>query len=629
MTDRRRATLEASGLAVFSIAFASWLYRVWEQPFDEPLRSTGPDVTIITSMVKALQDHGWYFHNSSLNAPFGQQFFDFPHAGESLQLALIRVFALFTSSPGAAVNLYYLTGFGMLAALTHVVLRHLRLGAWAAGSVALLYTFLPYHFWHTEDHLYRSTYLTVPLAALVILRVLAWRSTFLHDPDRPPRSLADLRGAVRWRPVASTAAMCAAIATFETMLIAFMLSGLCLAALVVALRRRDPGVLAAAGAVVVATGLTFALAVAPTLDFWARNGTNKSAAKRSPVEQETYGLKISQMLLPSPDHRIDALGAPSRTVTKKSPLHSEGGQNLGLIGAAGFLMALYGLVSLGLRRDVRAVPLDDPGLVREHSGLMTLVMTLLATVSGMALLLSLAGFAQVRVWNRSVVLIAFFSLLTVGLEIDRRLKAAAEGGDRKKHRVALAAVVLLATFGLWDTANLRGVRYGVPANLSQLQTFTHATEKALPTGAAVFQLPVLDFPESDPHERMRSLDQILPYLWSDDLRWSAGGIIGRPDTDWQRKVNGDDPTNDLPALRGLGFDAISVDTFGYADGGDAVTAKLRAALGEPMSQSPDGRWVAWDLRPWAERNGVDAAELRQAAIRMVGAELYGEIPAGR
>lgn len=618
--------LEAGALAALATAVAALLYRVWDQPFDEPLRSTGPDTSIILTMVRSLQDHGWYFHNPSLNAPFGQQFFDFPHAGESLQLAVIRLFGLVTPSAGAAMNLYYLVGFGLLVAVTHVVLRHLRLGAWSAAAIALLYTFLPYHFWHTEDHLYRSTYLTAPLAALVILRVLAWRGTFLRQPAEPVGGWRGLRHALRWRTVASTAALCLAIATFETMLIAFMLASLSLAALVVAVRRREAGVLVATGGVIAVTALTFALVMAPNLDFWWRNGTNPEVAKRSPVEQETYGLKISQLVLPSPDHRIDAVGSPARRASKGSRLYSEGGQNLGLVGTVGLVAAVFGLITRGLRRRSDEA-VSDPDLLQEHAGLLTLVLILLATVSGLAMLLSLAGFAQVRVWNRSVVLIAFFALLTVGIGIDRFLARARAGRGWRSRPVALLAVVALVSFGVWDTANLRGVRYGTPADLGQLRSFTAAAEEALPHDAAVFQLPVLDFPEADPHERMRSLDQMLPYLWSDGLRWSAGGINGRPDADWQRRVDAQDPRDDLPALRGLGFDAISVDTYGYADGGAAVTAHLTAMLGAPIAASPDRRWMAWDLQAWAAQQGLSGADLHTAAKALVGDELAARIPA--
>ena len=77
-----------------------------------PFHSFGPDVYFIESTLKAIQDHGWYLHNPQLNAPFGQQSYDYPNAGENLQLGIIKLFTLITHTPGQALNLYYLVGFG-------------------------------------------------------------------------------------------------------------------------------------------------------------------------------------------------------------------------------------------------------------------------------------------------------------------------------------------------------------------------------------------------------------------------------------------------------------------------------------------------------------------------------------
>ena len=67
------------------------------------------------------------------------------------------------------MNLYYLGGFGVLAVVTFLVLRHLRFGYLVAAVGALVYTFLPYHFVHGEVHLYRSTYYSAPLACLLLV----------------------------------------------------------------------------------------------------------------------------------------------------------------------------------------------------------------------------------------------------------------------------------------------------------------------------------------------------------------------------------------------------------------------------------------------------------------------------
>ena len=81
------------------------------------------------------------------------------------------------------VNAYFVLGFALVAATAHAVLRMLRFSTMVAAAVALLYTFLPYHFFHAEGHLLRAAYFSAPVAALVILAVLDFRGCLLRDPD--------------------------------------------------------------------------------------------------------------------------------------------------------------------------------------------------------------------------------------------------------------------------------------------------------------------------------------------------------------------------------------------------------------------------------------------------------------
>ena len=46
------------------------------------------------------------------------------------------------------MNIYYFVGFGVVAAVTFLVLRHLRFGPVISAACALGFTFLPYHFTH-------------------------------------------------------------------------------------------------------------------------------------------------------------------------------------------------------------------------------------------------------------------------------------------------------------------------------------------------------------------------------------------------------------------------------------------------------------------------------------------------
>jgi phosphoglycerol transferase len=76
--------------------------------------------------------------------------------------------------------------------------------------------------------------------------------------------------------------------------------------------------------------------------------------------------------------------------------------------------------------------------------------------------------------------------------------------------------------------------------------FAEKMEAALPEAAMVFQLPVMEFPES-PIPGVPSYDHFRPYLYSKKLRYSFGSMKGREREKWQ------------PALQGLMFEGATLD----------------------------------------------------------------------
>lgn len=178
----RRLAAEALAVAVAACAWTAAMLRVWAMPLRLPW-DTRSDATLIATMVKNTVDTGWFAEQARLGAPFGQDLADFPHGGETLQLAVMKVIAAITGDWGLTMNIYFLLGAGVLAAITHLVLRHLRFGPVVAAVAALLFTAMPYRFSHGQMHLWRSSYFTVPLAALLLVWLACWRERFLRSPD--------------------------------------------------------------------------------------------------------------------------------------------------------------------------------------------------------------------------------------------------------------------------------------------------------------------------------------------------------------------------------------------------------------------------------------------------------------
>src|SRR5690606_20613487 len=177
----RRLSAEVLAVAVAAWAWSAAMLRVWTMPLRLPW-DTRSDATLISTMVKNTVDTGWFSDQPRLGAPFGQSLHDFPHGGETFQLVGMKAIAAVTGDWGLTMNVYFILGAGLLAAVTHLVMRHLGFGPVVAAVASLLFTALPYRFSHGQMHLWRSSYLSAPVAALLLIWVACWRERFLRSP---------------------------------------------------------------------------------------------------------------------------------------------------------------------------------------------------------------------------------------------------------------------------------------------------------------------------------------------------------------------------------------------------------------------------------------------------------------
>lgn len=615
--SKRRLPLETLAVAGIAWLWGAVLLRIWDMPRRLPF-DTRSDATLISSMVKTMEERGWYLSQPRLGAPFGQQFYDFPHGGESFQLMAMKVLVLITGDWGLAINLYFFLGFGVLASVTFLVLRHLRFGPVVAGIAALIFTFMPYHFTHGEMHLWRSTYYSAPLAALLLVWATAWRERFLTDPALMGKG--SLRGNLRWPRIAGAVAVAALIAGTETMTTGFTMVLLISSALVMAIRFREPMRLGVAVALIGVMGLTFGILSYPTLNYYRVHGTNEQAARRLVTESELYGLKLSRLLTPQGGHRLHVLSEIGNRAQDESYVRSEGGQALGFLGVAGFLGALWGAFSGRWRRerpDTR--PGWDRSALREDATTFTLLALLFGTIGGLSILVSMAGFSQIRVWNRIVLIIAFFAMVIVLMWSEQLTAWIRSRSKRPKAVLGVLAVAVLA-FGLWDSIPPQRISYErIEAQHANDRAFVAEIDALMPDGAKILQLPIIEFPEAQPVGKMEDYDHLRAYLADDGtLEWSYGSIKGRPDAAWQITLRDKvGPIGGLPAILGLGFEGIWIDTYGYVGKEDEVDQIIEAVGVEPLV-SPDGRFIFLDLRGYKSASGLSDEQLRQAAIDLLG-----------
>jgi phosphoglycerol transferase len=605
----RASLLDAAGVAAATIGLLVVTLRLWEAnlrvPFvynatDRPPLAYAPDAPYYLMLTKGLVEHGSYLRIPNLGWPFSLQLYDNPETGDNLQLALLRGLGFILCDAVLTVNVYYLLTFVAVSLAAWFVLRRLGVSRLVAAVVAILYSFVPYHFARGEAHLLLSGYFMVPIATLLILQVLSDDPPFTarrESPERRWRIALWSRRAVPW--------ILACMALGSTGPYYAFFAALLLGAAVVAdfvARRSWQRV--ASGAV--ATGIVVVvllLNLSPSFLYWAVHGQNDQAIPRGVSETEMNGLRIAELVLPRVDHRIDAFADAQRKSDRFSPVAtSERGQQLGLIGAIGFVGLLVFTLSRLLRRrgddGSRAPPLDPRADVGKRLGLLTVVAVIVAAVSGFSLLISAVGVRYIRSYNRISVFIAFFALVAVAFALDWVVARV----PRWRGRAFIAGVVCVAVLavGVADQTSSADVPdyKALERAWDSDDVFMHGIQRDLGSGAAVFQLPYVFFPEAGFIIGTGPYDQVRGWLHADSLRWSWGSVRGR-EGDWQGAVVRLPAPEALDALTAVGFTGLMIDRAGYEDGGAVIEAEYTSTLGQEPRVSPDRRLLFYDLRPWA------------------------------
>jgi phosphoglycerol transferase len=616
----REWVLDGVAVVVTTVTLVVITFRLWDAnlriPFvynaeNAPPLVYGPDGSYYLMLVKSMIEHGSYLTNPSLGWPFSFQLYDNPESGDQLQLQAQHLLGRVLGDPALTLNLYFLFTFVAVSLAAWFVLRRLGVSRLVAGVVGVLYSFLPYHFARGEAHVLLSGYFLVPIAVLLALRIWSREPPFTVDRDDSWRVQLRSRRSVVWL-LACAALGCTGpyYAFFAALLIA--------SAVVIDVVARRSLRTAASGAIAIAAILlVLLLNLTPSFLYWAEHGTNPVALNRGPSQTEVDGLRVSQLVLPRLEHRVEALAELQRKSDRFSPVPSERGQQLGVIAALGLVGML--LVTFGaLVRKGRRGP-DDRGDQERletitRCGVLTLVAVLFGAVSGFSLLVSGLGLREIRSWNRLSIFIGFLALIAVAFGLDwlvRRL-------PRWRGHAILAvlvcgAVLVVGVLDQTSPADIPDYR-GIERAWRSDEEFMHRIERRLGDGAAVFQLPYVIFPEAGFIEGTGPYDQVRGWLHADSLRWSWGAVHGR-DGDWQAAVTSKPPPKTLDALAAVGFAGIMIDRAGYANGAQLVELAYTEELRQEPIVSPDGRLLFYDLRPRARdlRRRLDAREI--AALR--------------
>ena len=563
------------------------LTHIWSQPLHVPFQyahapgDDEEDSTLDLMLIKNVHETGWYNHNPKLNAPFEQQWAEWPMGGDLLAYTIKKGIVEVTNDVPLTFNLFWLLTFPMTAFVAVPALRSLRVSRAGAVVGAVLFSLAPYHFRNGAGHENLAFYVGVPTIVLLCMKLLG--------PDAALPHGSDLRHRAGWWRMRWLLAGVVLIGITGIYYLAFLLCLVGICAVIGACARRRPGRLALAlafGAIGLATS---AVANLPTLVFrWSHAANLLGVPDRRPGVSEAYPLRIVELLSPVSQHRFAPFAAIADQLygTKQRGF---GTAMLGLAGSIGLIVAIGALIVRATRRSP-----DRSWSFEARIGIVILAALLLGTGGGISRALELTGLSGVRAWTRIAIVISFASIVAFSRLLDR-MRVAFVRRSRPIPRVVVSATLgVVVVLGVFDQASPALIPKPRVAAWRADEAFVASLEHQLPRNAMVFQLPVADFPEHGAILDMSAHDPIKQgYLHSHTLRWSAGGVRGRSG-EWQWPAARLRTSTLVRGLSALGFAAIMVDRRGYSDFGAHQVAALRHLLGEPIARRGD-RLVAWSL----------------------------------
>jgi len=277
-----------------------------------------------------------------------------------------------------------------------------------------------------------------------------------------------------------------------------------------------------------AAAVAFALMNLDTWSYAWVHGANPAAVVREYRWLEIYGLKLVDLVVPPVNHHSGTFAAFAAAHRAAAPLQDEGSY-LGILG----ILALGWLAV----SSVRGVVLQSARVPAAAWQVLWIVLTF--TTGGLNAILGAFGFTLFRTGCRySVVILAIALMHAVEWLSGRQRDAEARSSAETVRIGVLTAVIGLTLLVLWDQVPRAPTVEQATAIARQVEadrSLVADMESLLPADAMVFQLPVMDFPES-PIPGVPSYDHFRPYLHGSRLRYSFGSMKGRPREEWQKAV---------------------------------------------------------------------------------------------
>lgn len=534
------------------------------------------DSAATEAIIKSIQENGivGLFFNYRVGAPnVAGSWID--ASGIDLLLGIIIWLLNLVFRPSTQ-RLYYLTlivTFMLASWSMSVLLSKLKVNKIVNFCFSLLFSFGPYHFYRYIYHIALGNSFTIPLAILMCLYVLG----IIKDNDDPKKTC--------WQYIIYGALLglgCPYYMFFALILFAVMY-------LFVFIKRDDIKSSVKRSFCILSSLIGLLISRLPSIIMNIMHGKNTLAFARIAEEQELYALKIIQLLLPVKYSRIKFMADITNEYYSHFDYATENYMSsLGIAASVGFLI-LCSLFIFSFIKLKSGIENNFDWNLINYLSLTTITLLLVADTGGFGEVFNKLITPQFRCYNRVSVVIACISLVILAYIINYYFS--------KNSILFLAITIGVLGVGLYDQVNIADMKETRPMYeyWDQLYgDFFERVEDSCTPGSMVYQLPFMGYPEVNNIFNLERSKHFVGYLYTDTLRWSFGGIMGRDTLAEEMYIDGGMSDRFVKLLKEIGFSGVYIDIDGYGDYGESILNYYYGLGVEPIV-SLDGKMYYFDI----------------------------------
>ena len=607
-------------VGVIALVVSVWIFGLYHKDWTVPIVYSSDSMGFFLEVENAVRGGNPYLYKSYA-APFGMDH-KLAIVDYHLYLWPIVLLAKIIGNTVLAVNISLLLTYIMTAWSALWVLRKFQISEKIACFMAVLYALLPYHTFRNELHFTLSCIQFIPLMGYLVLVIMdESKKCFNAECHIKFRNKIDICMKLPGRRfILSSSVLCLLMGLGSAYYSAFTCILFVFAGVYILIKRKAVINFLYSIYLSFLILLTSLITVLPGIISFLTQDNGYYGASRSQSDVALGSMHIISLFLPIYNHIIKAFGSFSSMVNgalnynqEKAIVFLGGLMSLGLVFSIGYTLCFYR---------------DD---LISNCGRCNLFLLLLSIPGGINSFVSLYITSSIRNYSRTVVFIAFFSVIALGIVLDERIELIK---DVTKRILLWCLLIIIALVGVVPT-DYGSTWVEIPqykdilAEFSNDKKFTEEIEKNFTDESMIFEFPIVTeddinvWPDTG---KQGAYNLYKPVINGKKGYWSQGGLINSRAYFWKKSLKQMQPEMILPVLSAYGFEGIYVDMNGYqAEHGQELIAFLENALGNPYI-SDDGQLYYYDMKVYNDSFQKKYEDKIDEILKMT--YIYGEFQNG-